>query len=104
MKRSILTIALGFAALACGDDDHGGDDHELTALQQCCYLGNICHKEGDAKTEETEACHKIGHENETEQCGAQFDDCKALCDPKSETTLPDTCEHPDDAPPHEEEG
>jgi hypothetical protein len=102
MTQILRTVALSLAlacAFSCGDDDDDKPDAHEQGLQDCCYLGNICHD--PAKPEWTE-CHQIGHEGDADQCTAEFERCKKLCDPDNETTLPESCEHPEDAPPHEE--
>jgi hypothetical protein len=116
--RSTLSLFLVLAcaplAGACGDDDHDDDDgsHEeepdaghdehdggsdLEGLQMCCYLGEICH-EGSETNATFAECHDLGHENDPAACRADFDRCKAACDPMGETTLPEDCVDPSGDP------
>jgi hypothetical protein len=101
MKLSILPFAIALGSLlACGDDDKGTDKHE-EGLQKCCYLGNICH-EGSEGHPDIQACHQLGHSGDADMCLEKFDSCKMLCDPAGTSKLPESCEHPEDAPPHDD--
>lgn len=96
-QTPILLLALLCAPLAaaCGDDDH--DEEDTVGLQQCCWIGEICHEGSEANMEVAD-CHDLGHEMNPTECRANFDRCKTLCDPQSESTLPDHCEDPSGDP------
>jgi len=66
-------------ALACGDDE-GASEPDEEGLQMCCELGARCHPGpedpvGGAK----QMCHALGHQNDPDQCRAEYESCLAVC-------------------------